>query len=259
MDLKDILMPLPSRDFDPSESAIPWQILLKAGRRIVFATPNGKRSQCDLRMLDGRGLGPLASLLAAQPVAREAYAAMEKSSEFNSPLSWESINVDDFAGIILPGGHAKGMKEYLESPILQNRVSQFFERQWPVAAICHGVVLAARSPVTTRPLPFKSVLWGRKTTSLLAYQELSAWALTCLWLKDYYRTYPITVEAEVKSVLKQSENDFIKGPLALTRDSLNDLSAGFVVRDQNYLSARWPGDAHRLAFSFLEILNDSNR
>jgi hypothetical protein len=33
----------------------------------------------------------------------------------------------------------------------------------------------------------------------------------------------------------------------LRRDSDTDPSAGFVVRDGNYISARWPGDAHRFA------------
>lgn len=44
--------------------------------------------------------------------------------------------------------------------------------------------------------------------------------------------------------------DFMAGPLALKRDSDAHLAPGFFVRDGNYLSARWPGDAHRFAAKF---------
>ena len=83
--------------------------------------------------------------------------------------------------------------------------------------------------------------------------ELSAWTLTRLWLKNYYRTYPVTVEAEVSAALANTK-DFIKGPISLTRDSPDNLAAGFTVQDGNYLSARWPGDAHRFATEFVAML-----
>jgi protease I len=44
--------------------------------------------------------------------------------------------------------------------------------------------------------------------------------------------------------------DFIIGPLPLRRDSAARLGVGFTVRDGDYLSARWPGDAHRFASEF---------
>jgi putative intracellular protease/amidase len=56
------------------------------------------------------------------------------------------LGVEGFDGLLLPGGHrARGMREYLESNVLQRLVAQFFEACLPVAAICHGVLLAARS------------------------------------------------------------------------------------------------------------------
>ncbi|OQW50828.1 MAG: hypothetical protein A4S09_10905 [Proteobacteria bacterium SG_bin7] len=246
---KRVLIPIPSFDFDPTESAIPWKILNKAGVEITFATPNGSIGQCDYRMLHGKGLGPLSILLAADRTGREAFAEMSVATEFKEPIKWSDINPVNFDGLILPGGHAKGMIEYLESTILQKCVSKFFELEKPVGAICHGVVLASRNQKSDN----RSVLYGRKTTALMASQELSAWLLTCAWLGNYYRTYPKTVEAEVKSTLAYV-NDFIKGPLALFRDSPENLSRGFVVRDRNYLSARWPGDAHLFGTTFLEML-----
>lgn len=77
--------------------------------------------------------------------------------------------------------------------------------------------------------------------------------LTALWLGNYYRTYPLTVQGEVTRALA-SPRDFLAGPPALRRDSPDRLSRGYVVRDGRYLSARWPGDAHRFARSFADML-----
>jgi hypothetical protein len=84
----------------------------------------------------------------------------------------------------------------------------------------------------------KSVLYGRKTTALTKLMELTAWALTCLYLGDYYRTYPKTVEDEVRAALAAPE-DFIRGPISIIRDSPSNLRAGFTrFATENYLSAR---------------------
>ncbi len=246
---KTIIMPLPNIGFDPTESAVPWRILSSNGASLRFATEVGLPGQCDPRMLKGYGLGPLAPLLAADKNGLESYHRMVQSAEFQNPLAWEQIAVTDFDGIILPGGHAPGMKPYLESKFLQDRIAEFFLAGKPVGAICHGVVLAARSKTHE-----VSVLHRRKTTALLAVQEISAWLLTCAWLGRYYRTYPQTVESEVKSVLSDDSN-FVRGPMALLRDNPENLNRGFIVRDGNYLSARWPGDAHRFAYEFLRMLS----
>jgi Putative intracellular protease/amidase len=247
---KKILIPLPSTDFDPTESAVPWKFLKQHGHHVVFATPDGKPAQCDQIMLHGHGLGLLKSTLMADKNGRSAYLEMEKSAEFSKPLLWQDIRAEDFDGLVLAGGHAPGMKEYLESSLLQNAVVDFFEAAKPVGAICHGVVLAARSQKNG-----VSVLNGRKTTALLEKQELLAWNLTRLWMKDYYRTYPQTVEAEVRSVLA-SQEDFHSGPTPLLRDEPGKLGRGFIVKDKNYVSARWPGDAHLFAYEFAEMLKD---
>jgi len=72
-------------------------------------------------------------------------------------------------------------------------------------------------------------------------------------LGDYYRTYPQTVEDEVKAVLASPEDFKPGGPLPL-RDRKNLRQLGYAVRDRNYLSARWPGDCHRFAQELLQML-----
>lgn len=244
-----ILMPLANRDFDPTESAVPWQMLVKAGHQVSFITPRGGVAEADERMVSGKGLGPLKYVLMANKEALAAYQLMRASAEFLRPGSYDKVNPDSFDALLLPGGHAKGMKEYLESPILQDLTGQFFQKQKPIAAICHGVVLAARSKKSDGA----SVLRDLETTSLLKSQELLAWTMTAAWLGSYYRTYPQTVEEEVRSVLAKSDQ-FVTGPMPVARDSARDDRAGFAIRSGHYVSARWPGDAHRFSRVFLEML-----
>lgn len=248
-----VLIPIPNYGFDPTEVAVPWKLLTQDNFKVVFASPNGERGEGDQLMLTGKRLGIWKSLLKTRKDAVEFYQEMIKSPEFNQPITYTAINADEYDGLLLGGGHDKGVKEYLESKILQDVVVQFFTKNKAVGAICHGLVLAARS---INPSTQKSVLHDYKTTSLLQSQELTAYNLTRLWLKDYYLTYPrLTVEKEVRSVLADKAN-FIKGKLPLFRDSKEKMHRGFCLRDRNLVSARWPGDAYNFAFGFIDLLKE---
>ncbi len=248
---KMILMPIPERDFDPSETSIPWKILTENSVQVVFATPSGIPGTADQRMLSGKGLGIWKTALMARSDAVDTYNLMIKSDEFARPIRYTSIRPDRFAGIVLPGGHAPGMKPYLESKLLQDVIVEFFAAGKPVGAICHGVVLVCRS---VDPKTKRSVLYDFRTTALLKKQELLAYYLTSLWLGSYYRTYPKTVEDEVRSSLGHPEN-FLSGPSGFKRDRRSDISNGFTVCDRNYLSGRWPGDAYRFSYDFIQLLD----
>ncbi len=253
MSKKRILIPVPSYGCDPSETAIPWKLLFENKFEIIFATPNGKKARTDKIMLTGEKLGFLKRILAARKDAVDAYNEMEKSESFCNPLKYTDVQEKDFDAILLPGGHDKPVKEYLESAVLQKLIVDFFNTQKPIAAICHGVVLAARS---INPETGKSVIHNYKTTALLKSQELLAYNMTKLWMGDYYLTYPeITVEEEVTSVLSNS-NHFIKGSSPVLRDNRSHLKRGFVVKDRNYLSARWPGDVYNFSLAFIKMLQD---
>ena len=285
----NVLMPLPRCDYDPSEVAVSWQILTAAGHRVVFATPDGRRAQADPVMLTGIGLDfwsrmpglarlrVIGMLLRADRNARCAHAQLEVDAEFLAPQSYARLDAGHCAALLLPGGHAQGMREYLESRTLQRIVADCFDAGKPVAAICHGVVLAARS---VSPRTALSVLHGRKTTALTWKLERSAWQLSRYagrwWDRDYYRTYreqagePVgyrSVQAEVTRALASTE-DFVDVPIdaashfrktsGLFRDSPTEERAAFVVRDGNYVSARWPGDVHTFARTFVAVLREKD-
>lgn len=202
-------------------------------------------------MLTGDGLGIWKPTLRARQDAVVACREMDGDAAFCNPLKYADLEAGDFDAIYLPGGHDKRVKDFLESPLLQRLVADFFAAEKPVAAICHGVVLAARSKncVTGR-----SVIYDYKTTALLKSQERLAYNMTRLWMQDYYLTYPeMTVEDEVRSVLSDGRN-FVSGPQPILRDSIDHLGRGFAVRDRNYLSARWPGDVYNISLKFEEML-----
>jgi hypothetical protein len=43
----------------------------------------------------------------------------------------------------------------------------------------------------------------------------------------------------------------------MVRDTFDDERPAFVVRDGNYISARWPGDVHTFAKHFSKILTEA--
>jgi protease I len=239
-----------TQGFDPSEVAIPWKILSAAGVDIRFATDTGQQASPDQIMLTGEGLGPFKRALIARKDASKACAELQNDPHFQAPTDYAAIDPDDFDGLLLPGGHAKEVRPYLESKTLQNAIVAFFKADKPVAAICHGTIAAARA---IDPDTGKSVLHGRTTTALLKRQELIGHRLTMRWMGDYYLTYPTTVEDEVKAALA-NDSDFKEGPLPVLRDSPDHMARGFTHRNGQYLSARWPGDVYNFANDFLEML-----
>ncbi len=243
-----VLIPLPDRDFDVTEVSVPWKVLTDAGHQVVFATESGAIPKADPLLLTGVLFGQLGA--EAEPKA--FYAEMDAGREFRAPMAWKDIDPDSFDGLLLPGGHAPGMRQYLASKELQSKVTDFWATGKPVAAICHGVLVLARA---TDPRTGHSLLRGKKTTCLPKYLERTAYLLTFWKLGSYYRTYPTYVEDEVKQALGAASENFLRGPWTLTRrGTANDDGPAFVVTDGNYVSARWPGDAYLFARTFEQIL-----
>jgi len=236
-----VLCPLPDRDFDVTEVAVPWKLLTEAGHQVVFATEKGgQRPVCDPLLLTGVLFGELGA--AREP--KRFYEELQSDPAYVKPVSWESADVETFDALLLPGGHAPGMKQYLGSEALHRKIARFWVTRRPVAAICHGVLPLARA---VDPATGKSVLSGKKTTCLPKYMERSAYFLTAWKLGRYYRTYPAYVEDEVTDALARPE-DFVLGPRTLSaRGTRDDDTSAFVVEDGSYVSARWPGDAYLFA------------
>jgi putative intracellular protease/amidase len=243
-----VLIPLPDRDFDTTEVAVPWRLLSDRGHEVVFATQSGGSApECDPKLLGGVLFGRLG----AEPEPRAFYEQLTGDAAFRAPVAWGQIEPAEFDGLLLPGGHAKGMRQYLDDSQLQAKVAAFWALERPVGAICHGVIVLAR---TTDPGGGRSVLAGRRTTCLPKYMERGGFLLTAWRLGRYYRTYPTYVEDEVVAALGDPAG-FERGPRTTRRGTDSDDSPAFVVEDGNYLSARWPGDAYLFAKRFERMLS----
>ncbi len=283
--MASVLIPIPALDFDPTEVAVSWKVLCGLGHEVRFATPDARPGCGDELMVSGEGLDPwgfipglsrltgVGRALRADARGRVAYGELLQAPNFLEPIAWSDIDLDTIDGLLLPGGHrARGMRRYLESSDLQAIVTEAFHRNMPIAAICHGVLLVARSIDQSTG---HSVLFGRQTTALTWALEGRAWKvarLTRFWDRGYYRTYLeqpgepagyMSVQQEVTRALARPEDfrDVDPGePNARlkssgrSRDSTGDERPAFVVRDGNYLSARWPGDAHTFANRFSAML-----
>lgn len=245
-----VLMPLPNRDFDPTESSVPWHVLTEAGHDVSFATPDGRPAEADPITLTGRGLGPWRGILRARTDARDLYAAMTATPAWAAPLPYTELEAATADALVLPGGHAPGMKVYLESPELQRFAARHVAADRPTGTICHGVVVLARC---THPDTGAPLLAGRRVTGLTRSMEMSGFLMTGLWLGRTFRTYPQTVQDEVVGALGDPVL-FEEGPFAVRKDSPDDLKPGFVVRDGNLITARWPGDAWSFAAALREQL-----
>lgn len=243
-----VLMLLPSSDYDPTESAVPWKAMVDAGHEVIFSTPEGSPGHADQRLVK-KGFSLLTPFLMTKKVDVSRYQEMTEDEAFLHPIAYGDVIAEQYGALFIPGGHATGMKTMIESDSAQSICRYFMSKDKPVAAVCHGVLLLAR----TQYEEGYSVLKGRHTTALPASMELSAWAVTAPWLGRYYRTYSTTVEQEVKQAVGE-EGRFDKGPFLPLRDSDKSSRFGFTVLDKNYLSARWPGDCNKFASDWLNVL-----
>ena len=255
-----VLIPLPDRDFDTTEVAVPWRILTDAGHEVIFATERaGTVPSCDPRLLTGVIFGQLGA--AAEP--KKLYAELIQAPSFNSAVAWDSLEPAAFDALLLPGGHAPGMRQYLGSAVLRDRVSEFWRLGRPVGAICHGVLVLARTAAAEDSAGAsvgagagRSVIADRRTTCLPKYMERAAYLSTAWRLGRYYRTYPSYVEDEVRAALADPDRQFERGPRVLSaRGTTTDDGPAFVVQDGNYLSARWPGDPYLFGRRLCDMLS----
>lgn len=232
-----VLIPLPDHDFDPTESATPWRVCVDRGWKTTFATEYGAIPQADARLLMGFLRGPLG----AGPMGLRDYRRMSESPEYQKPICYADINVKDYDALLLTGGHAPGMKQFLESRVLQQKSVDFFKQGKGVGAICHGLLVLSRA---IDPDTGKSVLYEYQTTSLTKFLEVIGYCSTFWLLGRRFRTYDVYVADEVKSVLKH-KSQYSSGWIPLPH----------VVVDRNLVTSRyWLFDALPYSVKFAEMV-----
>src|SRR5580765_6657390 len=106
-----VLFPLPDRDFDVTEVAVPWKLLVEAGHDVVFATEAAAKPACDPLLITGVVFGALG----ARPEPIAFYRELEQAAAFVAPKRWSDCDARAFDALFLAGGHAPGMRQYLGS------------------------------------------------------------------------------------------------------------------------------------------------
>ena len=224
-----ILMPLPDQDFDPTEAALPWQVCTSRGWQVAISTEHGKVARADPNLLKG----PFPGLLSAGAKARAAYQQMTQDPAYQHPIPYAEIDPGREGALLLPGGHAPGNRQYLESPLLRSKVLQFWQQGKLIGAICHGMLVLAR---TIDPQTGRSVLYGHKVTALPKWLDrAAAWLL-----KRGYIMYPLCVADEVRACLERPE-DFSIG---------EGILVPYAVCDGSLITSRWSLDAELFSESF---------
>src|SRR6266849_2739144 len=103
--MKRLLVPLPDRDFDVTEVAVPWKLFTRAGHQVVFSTEaGGVAPAADPLLLTGVLFGQLG----AEPEPKAFYEEMTSAPAFQRPVPWASLRSSDYDALVLPGGHAPG-------------------------------------------------------------------------------------------------------------------------------------------------------
>lgn len=237
MKMPHVLIPLPDHDFDPTEAATPWRVCAERGWKYTFATENGAVAQADHRLLMGFVRGPLG----AGPMGLADYRRMTQTPEYQHPICYADIHVAEYDALLLTGGHAPGMKQFLESKVLQGKVAQFFKQGKGIGAICHGLLVLAR---TIDPETGKSVLYDYKTTSLTKLLEVIGYCSTFWLLGQRFRTYKTYVADEVRSALRD-KGQYSSGLIPFPH----------VVTDRNLVTSRyWLFDAMPYSLRFADMV-----
>lgn len=109
-----------------------------------------------------------------------------------TPLSWSTpgFSLEPFDLILFPGGHDKGVRQVIDSPIVHKLVVDYFPLtkkpgKKVVAAVCHGVMVLSES----KNARGDSAIRDCTTTALPAFFEKFAFWGTRAFLGDYYKTY----------------------------------------------------------------------
>jgi deglycase len=109
------------------------------GKKIAFLVANEGAEQVELTSpwdaVEQAGAQPV--LVAPQPGKVQAFNHLDKGDVFEATVATSSLNPDEYAGVVLPGGVAN------PDQLRTDQAAVDFLRDWahagrPIAVICHG-------------------------------------------------------------------------------------------------------------------------
>lgn len=174
------------------EIMVPYQALLSVGVEVDVVCPGKKK-------------GEQIATAIHDFVGFQTYAEL-RGHNFTLNQTFEDINLDEYDGLYVCGGRAPEYIRLNEGVILATKY--FFEKNLPVAAICHGIqILTAADVVRGKSLTAYPAVGPEVTLAGGAFKEINAdeaftdgnlttspaWPGHPAILKEFYKLLGITI------------------------------------------------------------------
>lgn len=141
------------------EVMVPYQALLSVGCEVDVVCPSKKK-------------GEIIATAIHDFVGFQTYVEL-RGHNFQLNQTFESINLEDYAGLYICGGRAPEYIRLNEGVILATQY--FFDKNLPVAAICHGIqILTASNVLQGRTLTAYPTIGPDIKLAGGNYQEIAA-------------------------------------------------------------------------------------
>lgn len=119
------------------ELAKPLEKLLSANYEVTFTSPTGKQPEPDP---NSESLLAFAGNFYERRRENDLVDRMKRENGFSTPRTFASLSdseLDGFAGVFIPGGHAP-LTDLGDNRELGRILRHFHEKRKPTAVICHG-------------------------------------------------------------------------------------------------------------------------
>lgn len=223
-----------------NELAVPAQYLSDHGYEIVLATPNGNKPVMDS--------GSNSSKFFKDQASYERALAFVASLQ---PIRIADADqqLDTFAGIFIPGGHAP-MNDLVKDPDLYTALKFFHEHQKPTATICHGAagLLAGMENAAA----FREDLTTGNTKN--AQTNSKDWLY-----KGYHMTAFSNAEELGGEIKMGTQMPFhVADALQIAGANIDEYTifGSHVIRDRELVTGQNPASDEALAKTFYEVLQE---
>jgi putative intracellular protease/amidase len=241
---KKVIIPLPERDFDLTQTAVLWKILKANGIKVEFASEAGEKAVVNPDHLRKPDIINVSMFYPAfEP--RRYFMEMEKDSSFLQPIPYAEIKAEEYTGMVLIAGNTLTVKHYLECKLLQSKVQDFWSLKRPVGAIGQAVLIMVRTVDNNK----QPLIHFKRTTS---YPKL----IEFVGKLNPFSSSSVYIETTEDEVIRNLNGPhFFSTSRDVFWDNLFEL-AGFIVKDDWYLSARWEGDSYTFSAAFAKMVLD---
>lgn len=194
-----------------SEFSEPFNIFVEKGLNVTVASPKGGPAPVDPR---------------GYPSKEEIVGVRDALERLNATVHLSSVNPSDFDGIFMPGGHGP-MFDLASDTTLKQVIAQFWERQKPVGAVCHGPASLLNVALSDG----SNLLSGRRATGFSKSEDE---------VDALFKHMPFSLEDRMRGEGAAYESKPPKSVFTVTD--------GLLVTGQN------PASAEETALAFLKVL-----